>query len=622
MSMPGGASGVSSDAQYGISPNPAASDTVGSLLGRTQEAIEAQLKKQYLPDGTSVWALGSESPLTVANKVLSTIFKAILGAFDPHNLPAPEQVWQDVVKTFLAPINWLANIPVGVLSSSTPNLLAPFASDDSLAGQNIWVFDTTVKPSGTTGSVRVTANGTLLELLSERIALDVGQTLHTSVQAYTDALIAAAGSNPVRLSWSGYSGDTEVASGDFDLTQPAADVWTTKSGTLTRGTDDPWDSISMRLVVTADATAGTVRFAKPSATKPNSMPQNLIQGLEADLAAAGQTIRDAICNALGMPGTGHTDADVIHALLNIPAEAVEGMTSLVDQVGDGFKAIFNGWFGHGGTGTAAQVQQTVEAIKIAVTGGYTLETFPTANPAWMIPPGIITTDVIAMSVNAGGNGYNGSGANGGGVAFGGAFVSKVLDLTGLTPGVDTLNISPGVIGANRGDSGGSSTITASTGTLLDGAEGLGGIVKVDGLYATTGSGGNGGAGGTATSSSQAGSGSAGGSSGVANGGAGGTGVVGSGAGTAYGHDGADGAAGITDNTPLVGGSGGGGGGAGATGTALVQSKGGNGGAGGYPGGAGGSGGGQINAGNTAGAGTGNWGANGIIGLLYKVVPTS
>lgn len=617
MTTPSGEDGFDTQpARFGISPNPLSGDTPAALVGRTQEFIEQKLKERYVAGGPSIWALNPGSPLTVANNVLNAVFKAILGALDPHNLPTPEQVWQTITDVFLAPLNWLHNIPIGAITASTPNMLADFITADSLVGDTTWVFDSAVKPSGGTGSARTTFDGAVHELISERILLDVGRKVDASVKIKYSGVTSPT-SSPIRLSWIGWNGDDEVAGGDFAIHQPsgAALDWTTLSGSLTRLESDPWDRVSIVLKTTAGAAGGTVWFAAARGTKPDKLPKNLVDGLESALAAAGQTIRDAICNALGLGGTGHTDADVIHALTNIPRVAVEGMVDLADDVRDGFKAWWNGFFNRtDGTGSVAQVQQVAEAVRIAVQGGLIMQTFPTSNPAWVIPAGV--TELYGITNDAGNNGFRGDAGG-----PGGGYMRRRIDLTGLTPGVSTLNIAVGAASATEGGTGGLTTIKDSTGNVLVGAlGGAGGVVSDMDLLATTSSAGHGGAGGTALGASPytATPGDAGTSSGLAAGGAGGTRIQGiGGVGSAKAGNGGDGAAGQTGDVPICGGGGGGGGG-GCTSTSVSMSPhGGDGGDGGYPGGGGG-GGGQAAGGSSPGSGAFGFGANGFAAALYKL----
>ena len=227
--------------------------------------------------------------------------EALIGqGLDLLNLPSPEQAWQQIMSTFLNPLSWLNNIPIGAITAAAPNLVADLIAAGSLEGESQWTFDPDVEPAGAVGSARTAFDGTLHELISERILLDVGRKVEASVKIKYSGVTSSTGS-PIRLSWIGWNGDMEVTGGDFAVHQPSGPAldWTTLSGLITRQAGDAWDRVSIRLAVTAGATAGTVWFASPRATKPDKLSQNLVDGLADALAAAGQTIRDAICKALG-----------------------------------------------------------------------------------------------------------------------------------------------------------------------------------------------------------------------------------------------------------------------------------------------------------------------------------
>lgn len=282
--------------------------------------------------------------------------------------------------------------------------------------------------------------------------------------------------------------------------------------------------------------------------------------------------------------------------------------------------IFNGWFGSGGTGTPTEVRTTIEAIKVAVSNGYTLQTV-TVNGSFTVPAGI--TELNAIVIGGGGNGASGttgSGTqNGGNGGVGGAYVFKQLDLSVLTPGTAVLTCTVGAGGSGSGGAGSSSTVKDSGGaTLLDSAAGTGGVALPQGMMSTSSTAGSGGRGGNAVQSGSptATAGANGTSSGTANGGTGGNPTVSAAAGGVQGGDGTAGGAGQTSTIPLVGGAGGAGGGGCATNSNFTSPSGGAGGNGGFPGGGGG--------GSGAGAGLLNiftraygLGANGVIAFLYK-----
>ena len=79
-----------------------------------------------------------------------------------------------------------------------------------------------------------------------------------------------------------------------------------------------------------------------------------VLGLQVALDGAGQDGRDAICNALGVTGTGHTAGDVLTALTQIPASvvqsAIDGATTIDNAIQNAIDAVINGAGGLGGSG--------------------------------------------------------------------------------------------------------------------------------------------------------------------------------------------------------------------------------------------------------------------------------
>lgn len=307
----------------------------------------------------------------------------------------------------------------------------------------------------------------------------------------------------------------------------------------------------------------------------------------------------------------------------LDASKILNLPQLFQDVTDGFKAIFNGWFGSGAHGTPNEVRQTVEAIKVAVSNGYTLQTV-TVNGAFTIPA---CTELNGIVIGAGDNGaYGGVGAgasqnkSGGVHGHGGPYVFKSIDLSVYPPGTVLTNVV-GAGPSGSGAAGGVSQIKDAGGTVLvSSAAGLGGISLPQGLMSTTSSAGDGGDGGDAVTpssgSATATDGTAGKSTGVANGGTGGNSRVGTGAGSGSGGAGTNGGAGQYSNVPMCGGAGGGGGGGCSTISSLWAAYGGTGGNGGFPGGGGG-GSGAAAGGIAPGTNAYGIGANGIIAYLYK-----
>jgi hypothetical protein len=280
------------------------------------------------------------------------------------------------------------------------------------------------------------------------------------------------------------------------------------------------------------------------------------------------------------------------------------------------KAVYNGFYDSGGTGTSTQVQTTIAAMKSTVndvktnlTAGWTVDTILADGTVWTNPGNITLMWVVCFGGGAKGN--NGSGSSGGAGGLAGDYVAQQINPS-LLPSTVTCTVGPG--------STTSKTVTAFGSILSTTSETPGYIGSPLGYFASVSFPGDGGNGGTVTGGPTANAGSAGTAGWSASGGTGGTASN-----TSSNATGGTGGAG--SNAPSVnisaysGGAGGGGGGA-AYSSASKSSvaTGGAGGAGGFPGGGGGGGGGASIAsgtGNSAVQGTGANGGNGAIFLIYQ-----
>ncbi|OBJ41317.1 hypothetical protein A5630_23025 [Mycolicibacterium mucogenicum] len=286
----------------------------------------------------------------------------------------------------------------------------------------------------------------------------------------------------------------------------------------------------------------------------------------------------------------------------VAKDAVEGLVDLGNNVAGAFKGFFDKWFGvTTGTGTAAEVITTVEAIKDAVINGWTVHTVTSNETNWAVPPHTLCNGIVVGGGQKGDNGTNGGSAVGKIGGLDGSFLAQPIDLTGIT----NLDFQVGTQG-NKSYIRVANTTTPHTGTVLlaspdHGSEG--GIPGEFGYAPTTsapGRGGNGGGMGTGRDIAQQGE-----STAVAAGGA-----PGGNNGT-WGTPGQPGGSVSAGATTKCGGAGGGGGG----GAVQSLNVGGNGGDGGYPGGGGGAGGNCNGAPNQVGVG--GAGAVGVIWVFYK-----
>lgn len=408
-------------------------------------------------------------------------------------------------------------------------------------------------------------------------------------------------------------------------------------------------------------------LANPAALLGN-LPQSKITGLSAALEDAGQGIRDAIVQALGGAGTGHTTQDVLdelgdwwtlvqtktqhlsllgalpkanvaglqldldaittahNNLINAVLQALRGIPvvggTLADILSDlgGLKTtavqaqtkadevqagIINGWANGSTSGADVDVYDTMAAIKSALLSGYTVDTI-TSSTTWTKPPNI--TELVVILVGGGAPGADGGSTDNSSPAMGGG--------GGLSGGYFVQSLNPsdvgGTVPVTIGGPGGLTTF----GSYVTSVPGSGGIATTFGFSQTSSIPGDGGRGGDASNAATTSSpGARGGTSALGLGGTGGS--AGSGSGTS-GHGNPGGSVSASALTKCGGGGGGGGGGRYGQGQ-FTSINGGNGGAGGYPGGGGGGGGARSN-GNllaTGNAGSGGAGSNGVAWVFTR-----
>ena len=290
-------------------------------------------------------------------------------------------------------------------------------------------------------------------------------------------------------------------------------------------------------------------------------------------------------------------------------------------------AVYNGFYGSGGTGTSTQVQATVAAIKTKLTSGFNLQTITdVGSGTWTRPwaPGSVDEPKEFWAICFGSGGGGGAGqyittsgsTTGGNGGAGGAYAAVQIAPTDIGSTV-SYTVAAGASGATTNGGAATSGAQTSFGSFITTIAGRAFVSTQFGYYTTDDSQpGSGGKGGAISGSVQpvAGVGTP-----LASGGAAGTNAT-NGANAVAGSIGATASLILTTR---AGGGGGGGGGAGFTGGSLPQyfraaTAGGN---GGFPGGGGG-GGGAMNNGLSSGspyntAGYGGAGANGCIVLIWK-----
>ncbi|BBZ65829.1 hypothetical protein MINS_12580 [Mycolicibacterium insubricum] len=77
-------------------------------------------------------------------------------------------------------------------------------------------------------------------------------------------------------------------------------------------------------------------------TGDGKLDKTNVLGLQVALDGAGQDVRDAICNSMGMTGTGHTAADVVTALTQIPASVVQSGIDGATTIDNAIQKVIDG----------------------------------------------------------------------------------------------------------------------------------------------------------------------------------------------------------------------------------------------------------------------------------------
>lgn len=294
------------------------------------------------------------------------------------------------------------------LTTAAPNLLQPFTATTATDWADGWSFN------ATENAAQVIADGTTksLWLKSGVIKVEQGQPLNTTIPVRYAGIVSGAGQT-IR-----YVMETFASSdGTGPMTPVTVAAITNPAGTITTPVtlgDTSWDippgvqSVRPALVVDGLVTAGTVYWKNPPhlhkillGVLADGLPAAIqarinefqamldafkggaggaIADIQTALDKAGQDTRNAIANALGHPGGGHTPADIVGYLMNIPQGAVDGLDDvfgeladiLDDQivdpltaVGNKLKDLVSRFFFGGGPDTVVSQKQVADASGIS-----------------------------------------------------------------------------------------------------------------------------------------------------------------------------------------------------------------------------------------------------------------
>lgn len=407
--------------------------TAQQLIEFGKELIEQFIKRvvlavagAFIPgeeafDQLRDWALNLPVIGDIIAKI-NEVFSAIFGGIDfTGELPTPEEVWDTVINTLMLPLNLLlgpssplnpANIlgrlrinQIGGVSLShvitqTSNLFAEFISADSVPDADGWSFD------AVNSAAQVVLDGTTKAIYDDPIDVAPGQEIAGSIEALLDSVTSSPGA-AVELALLLYDGVSESPTGTYVLdaiADPSGTVsWAELSGSYTVPASGV-KAVAPELRVEG-GTAGTVKFKTPAGelVLPSVLQDGLpaaiqdridalqetwdafkgaaggtVADIQGALDDAGQAIRDALANALGHGGSGHTSANLLTYFQSIPQSVVNGLTgslgdlqTTLNQIGDIFednvvtpinsivqavKDWWNTWFG-GGSDNAIPLSQ-------------------------------------------------------------------------------------------------------------------------------------------------------------------------------------------------------------------------------------------------------------------------
>lgn len=602
--------------------------TPAQIQALRQELIQMVLQVVYqavagfFPAGAnafkllSSWATSTGTNITAALNQLNALISGIGGTAIGDVVTAIENAAESAFKGITS-VSMIGNVtqelvPAGNFPNANSVGSGPFTWDGTQAGAQ----------SGF--SAMAMANGTLQVELSDLFQVAPNQTIAMSMFPAWAGLTFGAGTTPIRLSVTPYADKTTpLTRVDIASLTPAGANQAPWPGTALSGTwTVPSSGVgyaAVTMVLTQDATAGTVHFSNVSAHATNLLDQVFVSGLS-DLNTLTNQIRDILAGLVVTPinstiqaikdwfGLNQNKTSGLNSSGQLPAaniagtiaqSSVSGLTDIANNLTTGFQNIYNTWFGGtSAAGTPAEVQSTIAAIKTAVQNGYTVDTI-SSSTTWTKPSNI--SELVVICVAAGKNGSDGTQGNsgaeqsGGLGGVGGGYVAQALDPSSVSSTVSVTIGSP-------------ASPTTSFGSYASAISGTaGGIASQFGYTATSstpGSGGNGGAAANVNATKHQDAGTTGTGSAIAAGGPGGS-------------PGNAGTAGGSVSTGALTKCGGGGGGGGGGKCGDVGAVAGSGGAGGFPGGGGGGGGGASAGISGASKGTGGSGGAGVVFAYYR-----
>lgn len=244
--------------------------------------------------------------------------------------------------------------PSSITSTPQNFLIAGKFGPDSVEDNPFWTYEAGVSHSpDSTGSVKVVADGTMKALRSNEIVVEPGQTTIDLEMWVKWADYVGSGAT-IKLQLAEYSGRGATAArlrykDVYEISPTAADSdWRRMWGSYTA--PDDVQSVRVRLLVTADAHAGSVNFDDGFGTRTNKIQIPWIDGLDGqlgDIRSQAQALVSGIFNAL------------------------TGQNSIFAQISDlieAFQSISPGNIG--GVGGPANIGQTIQQFFNHLVGGF------------------------------------------------------------------------------------------------------------------------------------------------------------------------------------------------------------------------------------------------------------
>lgn len=419
----------------------------------------------------------------IADFIGNLISKGLLAIFSPL----------DAGKLFGTPKPSLFDsIPLGSIGDFEANFLANpiFDSEESLAGNNEFVWDAAQSYNNTGGSAKVVADGNLHDLYANPVSVTTGQKIQ--LRAYTKWSLTSGNPNGIKLDVTGFDGegqeiDTFYQTVDFAETSALSSDWVELTGELV--IPEGIEKISLALVVDSTVTAGDIWFSNAGFTKPKNagvapldwvidLPE-LFEGIDEFV----QGVLDAVIEVVtGIFTFGGTLDDFFENLWDwfedTLATAAQAADALLNALG--INRILTKWFGLAESPVLADAEEAVIALNGRITaleGAGTITTY-TVSGTWTNPS---PSDHVRIKVIVYCGGDSGARPTlnykdqpkGG---FSGGYVEKEL-WTDELPSTVAMTIGAGGAGVTSGGSDGNPGAISSFGTYVVGQKGVGAIYR-------------------------------------------------------------------------------------------------------------------------------------------------